>query len=428
MKQPASIRADRAAADGDDLRRPDAPHLERPARRASPASSASRPATRPAPAGRRSRRRRRNGVTVYATLLGSPTRDGRNDDLAELLAWGISRYRSSHAGLAGAGLRHARRVAVRARAGRARRRRAAEARRPRRPPARRAGRRRRSPLACRSREGSRSARCASYAARQARRQPSPLVASRSDRPRPASRPRRVVREADRCTTCGGWCLMIVTVTAQRGDRPDADRPELPARPAAPRERRPHARRRQGDQRRPRAEAARRPGRRDRPRRRPDGHAHRRGADRARRSSTTSSASSDESRTSTAVVDPTGGTYTEINEWGPHVEPEELEMLLEKLALPLAAAPTSSSSPARCRAASTTTSTPRRSASSTAAASLTVLDSEGEPLRLGRRGRAVPRLAEPARGRGARRAGVLRATRTSLHGARARSPSSAPATC
>jgi 1-phosphofructokinase/tagatose 6-phosphate kinase len=39
---------------------------------------------------------------------------------------------------------------------------------------------------------------------------------------------------------------------------------------------------------------------------------------------------DESRTSTAVVDPTAGTYTEINEWGPHVEPEELVMLLEKI--------------------------------------------------------------------------------------------------
>src|SRR5947209_893371 len=38
----------------------------------------------------------------------------------------------------------------------------------------------------------------------------------------------------------------------------------------------------------------------------------------------------ESRTSTAVVDPTGGTYTEINEWGPAVAPAELEMLLEKL--------------------------------------------------------------------------------------------------
>jgi 1-phosphofructokinase family hexose kinase len=38
----------------------------------------------------------------------------------------------------------------------------------------------------------------------------------------------------------------------------------------------------------------------------------------------------ESRTSTAVVDPTAGSYTEINEWGPHVQPEELDMLREKL--------------------------------------------------------------------------------------------------
>lgn len=38
----------------------------------------------------------------------------------------------------------------------------------------------------------------------------------------------------------------------------------------------------------------------------------------------------ESRTSTAVVDPAGGTYTEINEWGPAVRPQELEVLLDKL--------------------------------------------------------------------------------------------------
>jgi 1-phosphofructokinase/tagatose 6-phosphate kinase len=38
----------------------------------------------------------------------------------------------------------------------------------------------------------------------------------------------------------------------------------------------------------------------------------------------------ESRTSTAVVDPMSGDYTEINEWGPQVEDEELEMLREKL--------------------------------------------------------------------------------------------------
>lgn len=38
----------------------------------------------------------------------------------------------------------------------------------------------------------------------------------------------------------------------------------------------------------------------------------------------------ESRTSTAVVDPTSGAHTEINEWGPSVDPEELDLLVEKL--------------------------------------------------------------------------------------------------
>ncbi len=37
---------------------------------------------------------RRNGVTLYTTVLGSPTRSQRNADLASLLRWGISRYRS----------------------------------------------------------------------------------------------------------------------------------------------------------------------------------------------------------------------------------------------------------------------------------------------------------------------------------------------
>jgi D-alanyl-D-alanine carboxypeptidase len=36
---------------------------------------------------------RRSGVTVYATLLGSPDRFTRNDDLVKLLDWGFSRYR-----------------------------------------------------------------------------------------------------------------------------------------------------------------------------------------------------------------------------------------------------------------------------------------------------------------------------------------------
>jgi D-alanyl-D-alanine carboxypeptidase (penicillin-binding protein 5/6) len=36
---------------------------------------------------------RGNGVTIYATLLGSPSRSQRNADLAALLRWGLSRYR-----------------------------------------------------------------------------------------------------------------------------------------------------------------------------------------------------------------------------------------------------------------------------------------------------------------------------------------------
>jgi serine-type D-Ala-D-Ala carboxypeptidase (penicillin-binding protein 5/6) len=35
---------------------------------------------------------RGNGVTIYATVLGSPSRSVRNADLEELLAWGMSRY------------------------------------------------------------------------------------------------------------------------------------------------------------------------------------------------------------------------------------------------------------------------------------------------------------------------------------------------
>jgi 1-phosphofructokinase family hexose kinase len=93
---------------------------------------------------------------------------------------------------------------------------------------------------------------------------------------------------------------------------------------------------------------------------------------------------DESRTSTAVVDPTIGSYTEINEWGPDVSPEELEMLLEKIhylsrgadfvilagSLPRGVDPGFYGELIR--------DLNRRHV-------LTVLDSEGEPLRLGLEG-------------------------------------------
>ena len=37
---------------------------------------------------------RGRGVTIYATLLGGQTREGRNADLSRLLVWGLSRYRT----------------------------------------------------------------------------------------------------------------------------------------------------------------------------------------------------------------------------------------------------------------------------------------------------------------------------------------------
>ena len=100
---------------------------------------------------------------------------------------------------------------------------------------------------------------------------------------------------------------------------------------------------------------------------------------------------EESRTSTAIVDPTGGSYTEVNEWGPHVQPDELEMLQEKLAY-------------LSRGADYVVfagSLPRGIDDGFCASALrdvnrrgvrTVLDSEGEPLRLG--AHAEPFLVSP----------------------------------
>jgi 1-phosphofructokinase/tagatose 6-phosphate kinase len=100
---------------------------------------------------------------------------------------------------------------------------------------------------------------------------------------------------------------------------------------------------------------------------------------------------DESRTSTAVVDPTSNSYSEINEWGPAVGPEELDLLHEKLRY-------------LARGADIVVfagTLPRDVSESFYADSIrelnrqgarTVLDSEGEPLRLG--ARAEPYLVSP----------------------------------
>ncbi len=100
---------------------------------------------------------------------------------------------------------------------------------------------------------------------------------------------------------------------------------------------------------------------------------------------------DESRTSTAVVDPTTGSSTEIHEWGPAVQPAELEQLREKIEY-------------LSRGAEMVVlagSLPRGVDEDFYAAAIrelnrhgvpTVLDSEGEPLRLGIE--AEPQLVSP----------------------------------
>jgi 1-phosphofructokinase family hexose kinase len=100
---------------------------------------------------------------------------------------------------------------------------------------------------------------------------------------------------------------------------------------------------------------------------------------------------DESRTSTAIVDPTGGSYTEVNEWGPHVSADELEILLEKLAYLSRGADYVIFAGSLPRGmgdgfyAEAVRDLNRRGV-------LTVLDSEGEPLRLGTQ--AEPFLVSP----------------------------------
>jgi D-alanyl-D-alanine carboxypeptidase len=50
---------------------------------------------------------RRRGVTIYATLLGSPDRGTRDADLAKLLDWGFARYRPAAVAVRGHAYAHA---------------------------------------------------------------------------------------------------------------------------------------------------------------------------------------------------------------------------------------------------------------------------------------------------------------------------------
>ena len=220
---------------------------------------------------------RSHGVTVYATLLGGATRDGRNADLAALLTWGLTRYRTVHVIDAGARIRDGEGAVRKARA-RARLAAAGDTDRPRRPAAPRA---RVAPavVSLPVTKGAAPRRGSGLRGRRPDRQDAARGLSVDLEARPG-RPRGLVREADAPSTVG-WVvgLVIVTVTLNAAIDRTLTVPELPARAAAPGERRAHAGRRQGHQRRPRAEAARRARRRHRARGRPHRHADHRGADR-----------------------------------------------------------------------------------------------------------------------------------------------------
>lgn len=100
---------------------------------------------------------------------------------------------------------------------------------------------------------------------------------------------------------------------------------------------------------------------------------------------------EESRTSTAVIDPTSGTHTEINEWGPRVTERELGMWMEKLLYLAGAAELVVLSGSLPRAvpesyyAEVIRELSRRDVR-------VVLDAEGDPLRLGLE--AEPYLVSP----------------------------------
>ena len=66
---------------------------------------------------------------------------------------------------------------------------------------------------------------------------------------------------------------------------------------------------------------------------------------------------DESRISTAVVDPATNVVTEINEQGPEIQPDELELMLREAGLPGQGGRHRGAWPAACPAGWTTTATP-----------------------------------------------------------------------
>ena len=101
---------------------------------------------------------------------------------------------------------------------------------------------------------------------------------------------------------------------------------------------------------------------------------------------------EESRTNTSVLDPTTGQQTEINERGPAVSEQRGRTVPATSSCTSRAAPRSSCSRARCRAAWSPTCTRRWSRELERLDVLTVVDTDGEPLR--QAVRAEPDVVSP----------------------------------
>ena len=396
---------------------------------ASAASSAARRGTRRRRAGRRSRSRASAASAITAAVLGSPSEAQRDRDLEALLRFGLGSYRTSRV------VDPARTYATvpvgwgepPVRAGRAARDRPARVDRA---AARRSGSSSPPSSRCRSARASGSGRSSCTTASAS----SP--ARRSSRHARPSATRALARKAWWVTRRTVHHLVgLVPDTEppddrhrhpQRRARPLAHRPDPPARPAPPRERRPDARGRQGDQRRAGAQAARRPGRRHRARRRAHRHAHRRGADRRGDPQRLRP-----HRRRVADLDARGRPDVRDADRDQRVGAEGHRRRARACSWTSSAtsraAPTRSSSRGRCPAGvDRRRSTPTRRASSRGAASGSC--STPRASRSGSGVEAEPWLvvAEPARGRAARRAGAGRRGRLP-DGARRRSRSSARAT-
>ena len=268
---------------------------------------------------------RGGGVTIYATILGGETREGRNADLSRLLVWGLSRYRTVWA-IDGERVYGNVPHRLRQGSGPPRRREAGAARRPCRAAAGRARRHARRGRAARP-QGPAPRRGPGARPRHGDRA---LAARRRERGREAGCPRtRRVLCGPNAPPSRGTAGMIVTVTLnaaldrtltvpnfQRGQRHRASQVLTLAGGKG-------------------INIARALKRLDVPVV-ATGLAGGRTGTRIVEELTAEAILNDfvrigeESRTSTAVVDPTEGSYTEINEWGPKVTSDELETLLEKL--------------------------------------------------------------------------------------------------